>query len=128
VRDANVAYYEPRTGHGSSLSPCIHASIAARQGDTELALAYFRQTAAIDLANNMGNAAGGVHAAALGGLWQAAVFGFAGLELTRLGPRANPRLPASWRQLRFTVHWRGQPFSIAVGDGMAAVPRPQVNP
>jgi hypothetical protein len=31
-----------------------------------LAQAYFRQAAEIDLANNMGNAAGGVHMGALG--------------------------------------------------------------
>src|SRR5207248_11572705 len=88
VRMANFEYYEPRCGHGSSLSPAIHALVAARLGNIALAERYFRQAAAIDLANNMGNAAGGVHAAALGGLWQAAVFGFAaagwradGLEL-----------------------------------------------
>ena len=45
-----------------------------------LAQTYFRQAAEIDLANNMGNAAGGVHMGALGGLWQAAVFGAAGLR------------------------------------------------
>ena len=83
VRKANFEYYEPRCGHGSSLSPAIHALVAARLGETALAERYFRQAAEIDLADNMGNAAGGVHAAALGGLWQAAVFGFAGLRLCR---------------------------------------------
>ena len=83
VRKANFEYYEPRCGHGSSLSPAIHALVAARLGDTALAERYFRQAAEIDLADNMGNAAGGVHAGALGGLWQAAVFGFAGLRLMR---------------------------------------------
>ena len=36
----------------------------------------------------MGNAAGGVHMAALGGLWQAVVFGFAGVSLSAEGPRS----------------------------------------
>ena len=40
-----------------------------------------QQAAEIDLADNMGNAAGGVHVGALGGLWQAAVLGFAGLRV-----------------------------------------------
>jgi trehalose/maltose hydrolase-like predicted phosphorylase len=75
VHDANFRYYEPRTAHGSSLSPALHALVAARLGDGNLAQAYFRQAAEIDLANNMGNAAGGIHMGALGGLWQAAVFG-----------------------------------------------------
>ncbi|HEY5216283.1 MAG TPA: glycoside hydrolase family 65 protein, partial [Pseudolabrys sp.] len=74
VHEANFRYYEPRTAHGSSLSPALYALVAARLGDGALAQAYFRQAAEIDLANNMGNAAGGVHMGALGGLWQAAVF------------------------------------------------------
>src|SRR5690606_7949798 len=95
VIDVNFRYYDPRTAHGSSLSPPIHAALAARLGDSALALRYFRQTAEIDLANNMGNAAGGVHMAALGGLWQAAVLGMGGLSLSD-PPAPDPRLPAEW--------------------------------
>jgi len=114
IRSANFRYYEPRTSHGSSLSPPIHAAVAAQLGDVELAASYFRQTAEIDLANRMGNAAGGVHAAALGGLWQAVVFGFAGLTLSEEGPRVHPRLPAGWRAARFAIQWRGTrvPFEV----------------
>ena len=114
VREANFRYYEPRTGHGSSLSPPIHAIFAARLGDSGLAWRYFRQTADIDLANNMGNAAGGVHIAALGGLWQALVFGFAGLDLTGKRPAVHACLPEAWRAIRFEVQWRGEriPFTL----------------
>ena len=107
VREANFRYYEPRTGHGSSLSPAIHALVAARLGDMDLAARYLRQAAEIDLADNMGNASGGVHAAALGGLWQAVVFGFGGLHFTPAGPALDPRLPPGWHGLRFPVQWRG---------------------
>src|SRR5262249_60241588 len=69
LRLANFRYYEPRCGHGSSLSPAIHAMVAARLGDVELAWRYFHQAAAIDLDDTMGNAAAGVHIATLGGLW-----------------------------------------------------------
>jgi trehalose/maltose hydrolase-like predicted phosphorylase len=62
VRKANFEYYESRCGHGSSLSPAIHALVAARLGDMRRAERYFRQAAEIDLADNMGNAAGGIHA------------------------------------------------------------------
>jgi kojibiose phosphorylase len=121
VRRVNFEYYEPRCGHGSSLSPAIHALLAARLGNIALAERYFRQAAEIDLANNMGNAAGGIHAAAMGGLWQAAVFGFAGLRLTREGPEPRPNLPPSWRSLSMRVHWRGRWHDIKVpessGDG-----------
>ena len=120
IREANFRYYEPRTGHGSSLSPAIHAAVAARLGDLELASRYFHQAAEIDLADRMGNAAGGVHAATLGGLWQALVFGFAGIQFSREGPRLEqPRLPSLWRRLRFTMQWRGKCFPVDVRQGGA---------
>jgi trehalose/maltose hydrolase-like predicted phosphorylase len=115
VREANFRYYEPRTGHGSSLSPAIHALVAARLGDVALAERYFRQGAAIDLANNMGNAAGGVHIAALGGLWQATVLGFAGMTLWPDGLAFAPRLPDAWQRLRFPVRWRGRDLVVTLG-------------
>src|SRR5665647_1954792 len=76
---ANYDYYEPITCHGSSLSPGIHAAVAARLHDVPEATEYFKMAAAIDLADNMGNAAAGLHMATMGGLWQAAVMGFCGI-------------------------------------------------
>jgi kojibiose phosphorylase len=120
VVEANFRYYEPRTGHGSSLSPPIHAAMAARLGHVELAKRYFDQTAELDLANSQGNAAGGVHAAALGGLWQAVVFGFMGLSLSGDTPRLEPRLPTTWRGLHVHFAWRGRRFAAGVRPGAAA--------
>lgn len=111
---ANFRYYEPRCGHGSSLSPAIHALVAARLGDMELASRYYRQAATIDLADAMGNAAGGVHAAALGGLWQAVVFGFGGLQLSEDGPRTRPNLPPGWSGLSMEITWRGQRHALRI--------------
>jgi kojibiose phosphorylase len=108
VHDANFRYYEPRTAHGSSLSPALHALVAARLGDGALAQAYFRQAAEIDLANNMGNAALGVHMAALGGLWQAAVFGAAGLQARENGIALDPHLLPGWAEMMFPMQWRGR--------------------
>ena len=96
---ANYAYYEPRTSHGSSLSPAIHAAIAARLGHLDAAVAYSRMAAAIDLGNGMGNAAQGVHVATMGGLWQAAVMGFGGLRSSRTALHLDPMLPQAWHSL-----------------------------
>jgi kojibiose phosphorylase len=114
VRAANFRYYEPRCGHGSSLSPAMHALVAARLGDVELAAGYFHQAAAIDLDDTMGNAASGVHIATLGGLWQAAVFGFGGISPTATGLRCDPHLPAAWRALGFPIEWRGRRVRFAL--------------
>ena len=108
VHEANFRYYEPRTAHGSSLSPALYALVAARLGDRTLAQVYFRQAAEIDLANNMGNAAGGVHMGALGALWQAAIFGAAGLRTRDDGIALDPHLLPGWVEMTFPVQWRGR--------------------
>jgi trehalose/maltose hydrolase-like predicted phosphorylase len=110
----NFGYYEPRCGHGSSLSRPMHGLAAARLGDAETALRFFQETAAIDLADTHVAIAGGVHIAALGGLWQMAVFGFAGLSLRGDGLAFEPRLPAAWDSLGFSVQWRGRRLSVRI--------------
>jgi trehalose/maltose hydrolase-like predicted phosphorylase len=114
VHEANFRYYEPRTGHGSSLSPSMHALAAARLGSTELAKRLFDETAAIDLDDTMGNAAHGVHIAALGGLWQTTVLGFAGLAWEERGLRLEPHLPQHWQTLKFSVQWRGRLLRVEI--------------
>lgn len=108
VHDASFRYYEPRTAHGSSLSPALYALVAARLGHRALAQSYFRQAAEIDLVNNMGNAAGGVHMGAFGALWQAAVFGAAGLRSRDNGIAIDPHLLPGWVEMTFPLQWRGR--------------------
>jgi kojibiose phosphorylase len=112
VAAANYAYYEPRTSHGSSLSPAIHASLAARVGQLDDAVRYARMAAAIDLGNGMGNAAHGVHVATMGGFWQAAVMGCGGLQPSRTAVRLDPVLPEAWRSLRFPLRVHGTRIEI----------------
>jgi trehalose/maltose hydrolase-like predicted phosphorylase len=118
VQAINFRYYEPRCGHGSSLSRGLHALVAARLGDVALAERYFRETAAIDLADTTSGSAGGVRIAALGGLWQAAIFGFAGLSIQEDGCSFAPHLPAAWRALEFRLYWRGSRVRVRL-DGSA---------
>jgi trehalose/maltose hydrolase-like predicted phosphorylase len=114
IRRANFDYYAPRCGHGSSLSRASHAIAAARLGDPALALRYFHDSTALDLSDATAGAAGGVHIAALGGLWQAAVFGFAGLSFGPDTLSFDPLLPDTWQQLRFAVQWRGRKIYVAI--------------
>ncbi len=107
IARANYDYYEPITCHGSSLSPGIHAAVAARLGDVPTAVEDFKMAAAIDLADNMGNAARGLHMATMGGLWQAAVMGFAGLQRRREALLIDPHLPPDWKRVRVPLWFRG---------------------
>ena len=108
VLQKNWDYYAPRTDitYGSSLTPAIHAILAARLGAAD-AYQQFMQAAMVDLDNNRGNTTDGIHAASAGGVWQAAVFGFGGIELKDNDPVARPHLPATWTRLKFKLHWRG---------------------
>ena len=117
---ANFRYYEPRCGHGSSLSRVTHGLVAARLGMADAALAYFRDAAAIDLLDSQGAIGGGVHIAGLGGLWMIAVFGFGGLSVTAEGISLDPQLPAQWSSLTFRIQWRGRRVKIGL-DGAGAV-------
>src|SRR5690606_13083624 len=45
----NYDFYEPLTVHESSLSPCVHAIIAAKLGKEEKAYEFYLRTARLDL-------------------------------------------------------------------------------
>jgi alpha,alpha-trehalose phosphorylase len=108
---ANYRYYEPITDHASSLSPGIHAAVAARLGLREEAERYWRESLWLDLSNTMGNSSLGVHPACMGATWQALVFGFLGVRFTETGPVCDPearkRLPEKWRAVALKLAWRG---------------------
>lgn len=108
IWEANFRYYAPRCVQGSSLSPAVHARIAACVGDLAAAEAYLNQAMQIDLSDTLGAAAQGIHMGALGGVWSAIVFGFLGLTFNDDSLRIDPRLLPSWRQLRVPVRWRNR--------------------
>jgi trehalose/maltose hydrolase-like predicted phosphorylase len=96
----NLDYYGPRTAHGSSLSPAVTASLLARAGRPDEALAMFRTALALDLDDLTGTTAAGLHVANLGGVWQAILAGFAGVRVRAGVLSVDPRLPGSWGSLR----------------------------
>jgi trehalose/maltose hydrolase-like predicted phosphorylase len=115
MAETNFRHYEPRCAHGSSLSAGMHALVAARLGDSAMALSYLRETAALDLDLDP-NSAGGVRIAGVGALWQAVILGFAGLDLTGDTLGIDPKLPPQWRSLSFRVCWRGRSVAIHIAD------------
>ncbi|MBK9709944.1 MAG: glycoside hydrolase family 65 protein [Kouleothrix sp.] len=124
VRAANFRFYEPRTAHDSSLSPSFHALVAARLNDLAMAERYLRQAALIDLdftRKGWAGATGGVHIAALGGIWQALAFGFLGMQPQAQGLRFEPHIPAHWGSLRVPIQWRGSQLRITAGPDSVEV-------
>jgi trehalose/maltose hydrolase-like predicted phosphorylase len=104
------------------LSPSFHALAATRLGDLETARRYFDRAARLDLDFTHGvTAAGGVHIAALGGMWHALVFGFGGMFVEDEGPWFGPHVPEDWQTLRFSVLWGGSQLRVATTKGTAEV-------
>lgn len=106
TKNANYDFYISRTVHKSSLSAPMHAFIASEVGDLHRAYNLFNVAMRTDISNLYGNTAEGIHAASLGGTWQALVFGFGGVMIRRSELFINPRMPRSWRKLKFSLSWR----------------------
>jgi beta-phosphoglucomutase len=121
----NWDYYTPRTdlSFGSSLGPAIQSVMAAQMGDIQAAYQHFIHASRTDLEDVRGNAGEGIHAATAGGLWQAAVFGFGGLEITPDGPSAVPHLLPGWKRIKFRIWFHGERYEFDLQGG-EPVPAP----
>ncbi len=130
VKRANWEYYEPRTEHGSSLSACAYAMVAAEFGNLDVAYNYFLKTAKLDLEAKykvyVGTVfMGGSHPAANGGAWMTAVFGFGGVSAGADHVTITPRLYKTWRKLQFQLAYKGDGFDIKITpDSVAVTARP----
>jgi trehalose/maltose hydrolase-like predicted phosphorylase len=108
----DLDFYAPRTAHGSSLSPAIHAAVLARAGRPDDALRLLRLACRLDLDDLTGTTAGGLHIATLAGVWQALVYGFAGLRPQRGVLDVAPVLPKAWSALEVRVVFHGTPVTV----------------
>lgn len=113
---ANLAFYEPRTIHDSSLSKAIHGIVAARCGHLEEAYRFWRDGTAIDLGEDPDSSDDGLHAAATGAIWLGAVQGFAGLSIRNGELSLAPALPKQWQQLRVPLVWQGVNLMITLTE------------
>ncbi|MDP4088774.1 MAG: glycosyl hydrolase family 65 protein [Bacillota bacterium] len=119
VKKANWQYYEPRTEHGSSLSPCIYALLSCDIGNEEWAYPFFVKTANMDLTGESKQFAGsiyigGTHPAANGGAWMSVILGFAGLQINDGEISIKPELPEGWNRIAFKVILRGEKYFIDI--------------
>jgi kojibiose phosphorylase len=82
--------------------------MACEVGKPDDAYEHFIRAARAGLLDVRGNAGDGIHGASAGGIWQAVVFGFAGLRVLEDGWTAHPRLPRHWRRLAFKFFHHGK--------------------
>jgi Trehalose and maltose hydrolases (possible phosphorylases) len=114
IKAANWNYYFPITDHdyGSSLTPAFHAILASELNHPADAYNLYMKGALVDLENQRGNTAEGVHCACAGAVWQAAIFGIAGLHVDDTGYTTNPCWPEGWQRLAFTFQHKGQTIHV----------------
>jgi len=108
----NYLFYEPKTTHESSLSPCIHAIMAAEIGLEEDAFNYYLHAARLDLDDVNGNADQGLHIANTAGSWLCIVSGFAGMRQSCGQLSFTPHLPTQWHRLTFAMTFRGRRLQV----------------
>lgn len=115
----NYDFYEPCTVHESSLSPCVHAILAAKLGDVERAYQFYLRTSRLDIDDYNNDTEDGCHITSMAGTWMAVVQGFGGMRVKNGVLHFNPLLPAEWKALSFQIGFRGALLKVRLSaDGV----------
>jgi len=110
----NFDFYESRTVHESSLSPCVHSILAAKLNDGERAYEFYLRTSRLDLDDYNNDTEDGLHITSMAGTWMSIVEGFAGMRVRDGKLSFNPFLPEQWASFSFIIGFRGIQLRIKV--------------
>ncbi|SDL18132.1 family 65 glycosyl hydrolase domain-containing protein [Halarsenatibacter silvermanii] len=116
TKKKNFDFYEPRTVHESSLSPCIHAVIAAEIGYPHKAYELYLRTARLDLENVNRDTEDGLHITSMAGTWMAVVEGFAGKKAEGGELSISPMLPESWDSYQFHLNFQNSLLQVSISE------------
>jgi maltose phosphorylase len=113
----NYEFYEPRTVHESSLSPCIHSILAAKIGKEKDAYNLYLRTSRLDLDDYNHEVDEGLHITSMGGTWMSVVYGFGGLSVKNNLLNFDPMVPEKWESISFRIMFRENVLRIKIsGD------------
>lgn len=112
----NFDFYEPRTVHESSLSPCVHSIIAAKIGKKEKAYEMYLRTARLDLDDYNHEADEGLHITSMAGTWMSVIYGFGGMRVGEDALHFNPSLPKEWYSYSFKIKYRKALLNIVINE------------
>ena len=110
----NFEFYEARTVHESSLSPCVHSILAAKIGDHEKAYDFYLQTARLDLDDYNNDTEDGCHITSMAGTWMTIIKGFAGMRVHDGILEFNTFIPQQWNSYSFKIRFRGAILNVKV--------------
>jgi len=119
--DRCVAYYEPRTVHGSTLSRVVHAWLHARRAPARSSQ-LFLEAAFSDLHDVQGGTTReGVHLGAMGGTLDLVQRAYTGLETSGEVLRLDPAIPEALGSLVTTLRYRGRLVFLELTPALARV-------
>ncbi|KUP09152.1 maltose phosphorylase [Bacillus coahuilensis p1.1.43] len=110
----NFDFYEPMTVHESSLSPSIHAILAAELGKEDKAYEMYHRTARLDLDNYNNDTEDGLHITSMTGAWLVIVQGFAGMRTAEETLAFAPFMPTAWNRYSFNIVYRNHTLKVEV--------------
>ena len=116
---ANYEFYEARTIHESSLSPSLHAILAAELSKLDEAYTFFSYGARMDLDNYNRNTDQGLHVTSAAGVWASMIFGFGGMRTDGEVLSFQPMIPTQWKSYRFRVCYRGAILEVRMDHKQA---------
>ncbi|NLU52265.1 MAG: glycoside hydrolase family 65 protein [Clostridiaceae bacterium] len=117
----NFDFYEPRTVHESSLSPCVYSIIAAEIGRVEKAYELYLRTARLDLDNYNKDTDDGLHITSMAGTWMSIVYGFGGMRIRNRKLSLKPFKPSAWKGYSFRIMFRDRLIKVSVDDNGATL-------
>lgn len=107
-------FYEPRTVHESSLSPCVHSIVAARIGRIEKAYELYLRTSRLDLDDYNNEVREGLHITSMAGTWMSIVEGFGGKRVKDGKLYLYPLIPEQWNEYSFSLVFHNKDIQVAV--------------
>lgn len=110
----NFDFYEPRTVHESSLSPCVHSILAAKLGREDKAYEMYLRTARLDLDDYNNDTEDGCHITSMAGAWMSLVKGFGGMRVWDGKLSFKPFIPKAWQAYSFKIRFRGYYLQVDV--------------
>lgn len=111
----NFEFYEPRTVHESSLSPCVHVVQAAKLGMMDKAYEMYLRTSRLDIDDYNNEVHEGLHITSMAGTWLSVIEGFGGMRVKNGQLHFSPRLPEHWQELSFTINFRASVLQVSLG-------------
>ncbi|MFL5879344.1 MAG: HAD-IA family hydrolase [Actinomycetota bacterium] len=111
-----ATYYLERTSHGSTLSGVVSAWVLARY-EPEQAWQFLMRALESDIADVQGGTtAEGIHLGAMAGTVDIVLRCLTGMRARGPVLRLEPALPTEVKQLKFSVHYRGQRIDVELAE------------